>query len=63
MCGFCKSGLHTCHNVGEGHYTFCDKYSVHMEHGLDYEDLASTSNIVSFGINIKCIQNFEFEFI
>ena len=34
-----------------------------MEHGLDYEDLVSTSNVLLFGINIKWIQNFEFEFI
>jgi hypothetical protein len=41
----------------------CDKHSVHMKHGLDYEDLASTSNVLLFGIDMKCIQNFEFEFI
>ena len=63
MCGFCILGLNTCHNVRGGHYTLCDKHGVHMEHGLDYEYIVSTSNVLLFGINIKCIQNFEFEFI
>ena len=48
---------------GVGHYTFCDKHGVRMEHGLDYEYIVSTSNIVLFGINIKFIQKIEFEFI
>ena len=34
-----------------------------MEHGLDYEYLVSTSNVLLFGIKIKCIQKIEFEFI
>ena len=63
MCGVCSSGINTCHNVGAGHYTLCDRHSVHMKHGLDYEDLVSTSNVLLFGINIKCIQKVEFEFI
>ena len=63
MCGFCSSGLNTCHNVGGGHYTLCDKHDVRMEHGLDYEYIVSTSNVLLFGINIKCIQKIEFEFI
>ena len=62
MCGFCSSGLNTCHNVG-GHYTLCDKHGVRMEHGLDYEYIVSTSNVLLFGINIKCIQKIEFEFM
>ena len=48
---------------GAGHYTLCDKHNVHMKHGLDNEDLVSTSNVLLFGINIKCIQKIEFEFI
>ena len=56
MCGFCSSGLNTCHNVGVGHYTLCDKHGVRMEHGLDYEYIVSTSNVLLFGINIKCIK-------
>ena len=63
MCGFCSSGLNTCHNVGAGHYTVCDKHGVHMEHGLDYEYIVSTSNVLLFGITIKCIQKIEFEFM
>ena len=63
MCGFCSSGLNTCHDVEVGHYTMCDKLGVRMKHGLDYEDLVSISNLLLFGIEIKCIQNFEFEFI
>ena len=34
----------------------CDKHGVRMEHGLDYEYIVSTSNVVLFGINIKCIK-------
>ena len=60
MCGFCSLGLNTCHNVGGGALYLCEK---HGAHGLDYEDLVSTSNVLLFGINIKCIQNFEFKFI
>ena len=63
MCGFCSSGLNTCLMYREGYYTLCDKHGVHMEHGLDYEYLVSTSNVILFGINIKCIQKIEFEFI
>ena len=63
MYGFCSSGLNTCHNVGVGHYTMCDKHGVRMEHGLDYEYIVSTSNVLLFGINIKCIQKIEFEFM
>ena len=48
---------------GAGHYTLCDKHGVRMEHGLDYEYLVSTSNVLLFGINIKCIQKIEFEFM
>ena len=62
MCGFCNSGLNTCHNVGAGRNTLCDKHGVCMEHGLDYEYIVSTSNVLLFGINIKCIQKIEFEF-
>ena len=48
--------------LGAGHYTLCDKHGVRMEHGLDYEYIVSTSNLLLFGINIKCIQKIEFEF-
>ena len=41
----------------------CDKPGVCMEHGLDYEYIVSTSNVLLFGINFKCVQKFEFEFI
>ena len=34
-----------------------------MDHGLDYEYIVSTSNVLLFGINIKCVQKFEFAFI
>ena len=34
----------------------CDKHGVRMEHGLDYEYIVSTSNVLLFGINIKYIQ-------
>ena len=34
-----------------------------MEHGLDYEYIVSTSNVLLFGINIKRIQKIEFEFM
>ena len=34
-----------------------------LEHGLDYEYIVSTSNVLLFGINIKCIQKTEFEFM
>ena len=54
---------YTCHNVGAGHYTLCDKYGVRMEPGLDYEYIVSPSNVLLFGINIKCIQKIEFEFM
>ena len=63
MCGFCSSGLNTCNNVGAGHYTLCDKHGVRMEHGLYYEYIVSKSNVILFGINIKCIQKREFEFM
>ena len=41
----------------------CDKHGVHMEHGLDYEYIVSTSNVLLFGINIRCVRKFKFEFI
>lgn len=63
MCGFCSSGLNTCHNVGGRALYLCDKHGVPMEHGLDYEYIVSTSNVLLFGINIKCIQKIEFEFM
>ena len=34
----------------------CDKHGVRMEHGFDYEYIVSTSNVLLFGINIKCIR-------
>ena len=46
-----------------GHYTLRDKHGVRMEHGLDHEYLVSTSNVLLFGINIYCVQKFEFELI
>ena len=48
---------------GAGDYTLCDKHGVRMEHGLYYEYIVSTSNVLLFGINIKCIEKIEFEFI
>ena len=60
MCGFCSSCLNTCHNVGGGALYFVS-HGVHMEHGLDYEYIVSTSNVLLFGINIKCIQKLGFE--
>ena len=35
--------------LGVGHYTLCDKHGVHIEHGLNYEYLVSTSNVLLFG--------------